>query len=174
MTLSRGCWPRRFATLAAAEKAGRRGADGTPRECRCGGLLHWHLVTAAKPRRTARRDDIPRAVRLLAAERDAGWCIRCGKPSRQLHHRQLRSQGGRHVPENLITLCGSGTQLCHGYVHSHIRESLDSGWLVSGTADPALIPVMVFSAGGSGTAQWATRDGRWTEVPPIGAVALWR
>lgn len=45
-------------------------------------------------------------------------------------------------PANLLTLCGDGTQLCHGWVERHPTWAQQHGWSVSfyGTA-PATIPV---------------------------------
>ena len=45
-------------------------------------------------------------------------------------------------PANLLTLCGSGTTQCHGFVESHPGWSRDHGYSVSfyGTAPPR-VPV---------------------------------
>jgi hypothetical protein len=48
-----------------------------------------------------------------------------------VHHRRLRSQGGRDTPENRALLCGSGTTGCHGWVHAHPKLAMASGWIVS-------------------------------------------
>ncbi len=78
-------------------------------------------------------------------ERDAGRCVRCGRGNLlNIHHRRLRSHPwpGLHQPSNLIVLCGSGTTGCHGYVHAHVKEAYDKGWLVHGYVDePENVPV---------------------------------
>lgn len=47
-------------------------------------------------------------------------------------------------PSNLITLCGSGTTGCHGWVHGHPREARLNGWIVSKyrAAETVSIPVL--------------------------------
>ena len=48
---------------------------------------------------------------------------------------------GINLPSNLLTLCGSGTTLCHGWVTDHPGEARDAGLSVSLHADPAGVPV---------------------------------
>lgn len=69
--------------------------------------------------------------------RDRNTCRRCGREidilDYSVHHRQSRGMGGRKsadTKDNLITLCGSGTSGCHGYVESHREESYANGFLV--------------------------------------------
>src|SRR5437868_14932520 len=49
-----------------------------------------------------------------------GWrCARCGRTYLlQIHHRQFRSHGGTHRPENLEPVCGH----CHRLIHGHERS----------------------------------------------------
>lgn len=61
--------------------------------------------------------NIPASVRQAVLDRDDAQCQLCGDAGSnklQLHHLELRSQGGTHVAENLITLCFR----CHGDVHA--------------------------------------------------------
>jgi 5-methylcytosine-specific restriction endonuclease McrA len=78
----------------------------------------------------------------LIRARDSDRCARCGS-SRELHvhHRVIRSQGGRDYAENLITLCAE----CHRWVHGHPYEARESGWLLRGTDNPGTIPVKHFA-----------------------------
>jgi hypothetical protein len=86
----------------------------------------------------------PSTIGAQVAERDDWRCFRCGRnvhsfPS-NCHHRMLDGAGGPDSAENRITLCGSGTQLCHGWVHNNVTESQENGWLISRFTDPADIP----------------------------------
>lgn len=60
--------------------------------------------------------DIPELVRRAVYDRDQGTCRMCGSfaTAPHLHHVDYRSQGGRHVMENLVTLHFE----CHDRVHS--------------------------------------------------------
>jgi len=72
--------------------------------------------------------------------RDGMRCWRCGRSavwsSPHVHHRKLRSQGGRDAPSNLLLLCGD----CHGWVHGHPRLARLAGWIVSRSSTPADVP----------------------------------
>ena len=59
--------------------------------------------------------DIPGPVRLAVHDRDQGTCRMCGSfaTAPHLHHVDYRSQGGRHVVGNLVTLHFG----CHDRVH---------------------------------------------------------
>lgn len=91
----------------------------------------------------------------LVDRRDGERCVRCGATYNwagfSRHHRHLRSHPfpGLHLPSNLILLCGSGSnEGCHLWVHTHQREAMDNGWLVSGFNDhPEQVPVMVYGKG---------------------------
>lgn len=87
------------------------------------------------------------AGRALVAARDKGVCIMCGKPGAGLnwHHRKLRSQGGDWSASNGISLHGSGTTLCHGWVHAHPRAATRLGLLVPSRRDPREYPVWSYS-----------------------------
>lgn len=70
----------------------------------------------------------------------------CGVPTWQIHHRKPRGMGGTrdplvNSPSNLVLLCGSGTEGCHGWVESHRTEAREAGWLVSQHADPRYQPI---------------------------------
>lgn len=44
-------------------------------------------------------------------------------------------------PANLLYLCGSGTEGCHGWVESHRSESYADGLLLYRNDDPMEMPV---------------------------------
>lgn len=64
--------------------------------------------------------EVPASVRREVADRDGGACRVCGQTPgvSALHHIDYRSQGGLHVPANLITVCWFYGAACHDRVHS--------------------------------------------------------
>lgn len=89
--------------------------------------------------------NVPREVIDRVDRRDRQVDRMTGKgigPGRNLHHRQLRSQGGRHEVANLITLSGSGTTGTHGLVHANVDRATRYGFIVpSWVDDPARVPI---------------------------------
>lgn len=81
--------------------------------------------------------------------RDGYACARCGQAGTlNLHHRTPRGMGGSRdplsaSPANLVTLCGSGTTGCHGWVESHRDQAVTEGWIVLRGTDPATVPVRI-------------------------------
>lgn len=70
----------------------------------------------------AEHDDVPLSVRLECYERDNNCCRVCGQhvDPRGLHHVIYRSQGGLHVPENLVTIGWTPGHDCHNpVVHAY-------------------------------------------------------
>ena len=52
---------------------------------------------------------IPRSVKLAVYARDHGCCVICGCPGLPEAHIVKRSQGGKGVEQNIVTLC----RTCH-------------------------------------------------------------
>lgn len=84
-------------------------------------------------------------------QRDSYRCVRCGKSPADAvlstQHRQARGMGGTrrasvNAPSNLITLCGTGTTGCHGWVEAHPVEARANGWAVASWDNPATTPVL--------------------------------
>jgi len=128
------------------------------------------LRAAQGQHRTAREAEPSRAVRMLVMARDGWRCCRCGNSVIGLPYsvspRKLRSQENDSSPSGLILLCGTETLLCRGYVRSHIAESYHAGWLVRGTEDPALVPVII----AGGITVWLEDSGTYSvEEPAAGA-----
>lgn len=125
---------------------------------------------AAPKRKPPRSTGPSRDMRAMVLERDGASCLRCGAPVAgrpySIHHRKRRSQSGASTFENLVTLCGDGVFLCHGWVHAHVSEAFDAGWLVPGAADPAHVPVLVVSPHGSGALVYLSADGTFTTGRP--------
>jgi hypothetical protein len=92
-------------------------------------------------------------TRATVLDRDEYRCVRCGCyvgfGEFSVHHRRPRGMGGTKRPEsnlpaNLLTLCGTGTTGCHGWVESHRTSATADGLLISQHADPELIPVHTY------------------------------
>lgn len=134
-------------------------------------LEHQH---AAKRRRT----NAPTPVERLAIERDMGCCIRCGVTvvhgergvDWSLQHRSNRGMGGSQragvntVP-NLVVLCGSAVDGCHGHVELHNIEAMEQGWSISKFANPLTEPVFVFALGRK---VFLTANGKYSDESPAG------
>lgn len=95
-----------------------------------------------------RRTGPSRQTVRLVRERDDDCCVRCGRPGPlTTQHRVARGMGGTrrpwiNSPENLITLCGSGTTGCHGQVEASPHEAVIYGWRVpSWAGDPGSVSV---------------------------------
>lgn len=98
----------------------------------------------------SRNTDPAAAVVQTVRGRDRWCCALCrtmGPLSTQ--HRRARGMGGSrwpgiNRPANLLTLCGTGTTGCHGYVESHPEWARRLGLSVSLHADPARVPVFTW------------------------------
>lgn|SRR5690625_925462 len=68
------------------------------------------------PKRSA-RNSFSKSTRNAIYERDNGQCQMCGGIGTEIHHVVFRSQGGRGVETNGLTLCRS----CHRRVHDDVE-----------------------------------------------------
>jgi 5-methylcytosine-specific restriction endonuclease McrA len=77
---------------------------------------------AGKRKRTTRktREPFPEGLKEEVHTADDWHCRFCNTRSRPLraHHIIYRSEGGRHLLENLVSLCDE----CHGVVHSNKKK----------------------------------------------------
>lgn len=93
---------------------------------------------------------------LTVATRDAWSCVCCGRNIAGLergrdwsvHHRIPRGMGGTrderiNAPANLLTVCGNGTEGCHGAIESLREAARDRGLILWRSQDPAAVPVEV-------------------------------
>lgn len=104
---------------------------------------------------------VPANVRKLVRERARHRCERCGNPdAHQLHHRLLRSRGGKDTPANLVLLCSPG---CHDWLHHEVKQAEDDGWILRSRSFPNLKPlrmgrrwVLLDDVGGSRTVEAAS------------------
>jgi hypothetical protein len=72
------------------------------------------LFPDPKPRK--RIIDPDARVRKLARDR---YCRSCGRRATNCHHLIGKGQSGDDLAENLIPLCGSGSDGCHGALHGN-------------------------------------------------------
>lgn len=103
------------------------------------------------------------SLRNAVLDRDR-YCWKCGGElgvAPAVHHRQLRSQGGRDDLTNLIGLHHTCHNVQQGSVHQNPAWSVERGYLVPSWADPATAPILAPSG------QWVvlTVDGK---TRPIG------
>lgn len=102
-------------------------------------LKHSALHTQHAIRAKRTRDDVPAAVRRAVHHRSGGWCeCGCGRPAQHIHHRRMRSQGGRHELVNLLDL----SLHCHEQAHANPERSYALGLIVRSWCDPADVPVI--------------------------------
>jgi 5-methylcytosine-specific restriction endonuclease McrA len=91
------------------------------------------------------RNPMPPSVAEAVIARAAGACEACRFVLREkghLHHRKLRSQGGKHTVENLVLVHTA----CHDAIHLRNELSYQLGLLVRSWLDPADVPVRTFGS----------------------------
>lgn len=113
-------------------------------------------LRTSRERRTGRRDTGPaKSTRVLVLERDEYRCAVCGigvlEIPFNIHHRRNRGSGGSsdpaiNAPSNLLTVCGTGTTGCHGWIGSSPAEALEHGYVVSLNSREAATDVPVVHA----------------------------
>lgn len=82
-----------------------------------------------------------RQVREALFERCLGYCEKCGKPlgtDWAVHHRKLRSQGGRDSLDNLLALHHACHNLGTDAVHLNPAHSMERGYIVPRHAEPQM------------------------------------
>lgn len=142
--------------------------------CPCGEV---HTSKPGKPKMSLRPQGqdsgIPPKVRKLVLERDGYRCVYCSFTiiglRYSLGHRVRASQGGKHVPENLITVHGWGGEACHGQIdlYKDPADGIDGkGYRLPSGADPAMEPVLIAGEDGSGALVWLTPRGAYAGKPP--------
>ena len=80
--------------------------------------------------------------------RAKGYCERCGAPSYDLalHHRKLKSRGGKDEVANLVAVCHPCHNLGTYSIHLRPKEATEKGWMVSQWQNPEEIPVSIFGS----------------------------
>ena len=81
-------------------------------------------------RKPAKKSQVPPEIRDAVTARSGGLCEwpSCPNPATDLHHKQMRSQGGKHTVDNLAHLCRG----CHDRIHANPAQSYEAGWLIRG------------------------------------------
>lgn len=79
----------------------------------------------------------------IVLERAGHYCEACGFPCADfaLHHRQLRSQGGKDEPANLIAVHHACHNLGTNSIHLNPKKSINFGYIVPSWADPSEFPL---------------------------------
>lgn len=83
-------------------------------------------------------------LRELVYTRCRGYCEKCGKSLPEgwaLHHRKLRSQGGKNEVVNFIALHHACHNMGTHAVHMNPANSYQHGYMVKSYADPAECPL---------------------------------
>lgn len=131
----------------------------------------------------SRSSEVSQATRTAVLKRDGYLCQKCGRTvglGANLQHRRARAAGGRgdgygvNFPENLISLCGSGTTGCHGWITAHPKLSDEFGWSVSTNATaygPEDVPFV--GRDEFGRPQWFWLEG-FDRIPVVEETALMR
>jgi hypothetical protein len=73
-----------------------------------------------------------------------GWCEVCGHALGEVwavHHRQLRSQGGKDELANLMAVHHKCHNIGTDSIHLNVKKSIDNGWIVPSWADPCATPL---------------------------------
>lgn len=100
-------------------------------------------------------------LRELALLRCGGYCEKCANPlpeSWALHHRQLKSRGGKDVIENLVALHHGCHNLDTDSVHLNPSEAHDKGLMVGSWQNPHECPITL----PSGSIVMLTKEGTYT------------
>lgn len=97
----------------------------------------------------AEHDDVPPAVRAEVLERDGQRCRVCGRfvQTPGLHHIVFRSQGGLHLPSNLVTIGWTPGHDCHLPLAHGPRAALFRAALTAVVDHPGLTAIQLIRWG---------------------------
>lgn len=132
------------------------------------------MLTRRSPRRTYRQTGPASDVVEVVLERAGYSCEICNHMigdrrgrDYSLHHRRPRQMGGTrwagsNLPSNLLVVCGSGVDLCHGDIESHRATAAMAGYLVLSRTDPAQVAVLLHKE----RFVYLDNVGRYLDEPP--------
>ena len=89
---------------------------------------------------------IKQSIVNLVIQRAGGYCEKCGRPASEsmaLHHRKLKSRGGKDSVSNLIHVHHGCHNLDTDSIHSNPGYSSEKGWMVASWADPTDSPMVL-------------------------------
>jgi hypothetical protein len=107
------------------------------------------------------------SLREMVYARCVGYCEKCGgrlPESWALHHRQLKSRGGKDVVENLVALHHGCHNLDTDSVHFNPSHAQDKGLMVGSWQDPSECPLTL----PSGSIVMLTTEGTYKYLERIG------
>jgi 5-methylcytosine-specific restriction endonuclease McrA len=81
----------------------------------------------------------------LVQERANGYCEVCGGVVREgaLHHRKLKSRGGKDTPSNLIYIHHGCHNLKTDSIHLNPERATQNGWMVESWKEPHEAPMLM-------------------------------
>jgi len=75
-------------------------------------------------------------------KRAKGYCERCGKMTDlALHHRKLKSRGGKDEVSNLVAICHPCHNLATDSIHLNPAKATLKGWMIPSYADTQMYPL---------------------------------
>ena len=84
----------------------------------------------------------------IVHQRANGYCEVCGQTlyDGALHHRKLKSRGGKDTPSNLIFIHHGCHNLNTDSIHLNPAKAEENGWMVGSWQEPEEVP-MVYANG---------------------------
>ena len=105
-----------------------------------------------------------KALREIVWDRSKGYCEKCGSWMRQdswaLHHRKLKSRGGKDTVSNCVALHHSCHNLATDSVHANPAAAEQLGFMVGSWQEPSECPVTL----SSGDIVILTEDGTYKHL----------
>lgn len=102
-------------------------------------------------------------MRALVWSRARGYCEKCGgqlPDSWALHHRKLRSRGGKDEVSNFLALHHECHNLGTDSVHANPSMATDKGFMVPSWEEPSEYPVML----SDGSVVTLTQEGTYNYI----------
>ncbi len=87
---------------------------------------------------------IDKSIVALVEQRAKGYCEACGKPEHAtmaLHHRKLKSRGGKDSVSNLMRVHHSCHNMSTGSIHANPQWAEDKGFMVASWQEPHEAPM---------------------------------
>ena len=85
----------------------------------------------------------------IVQRRANGYCETCGGAvvGGALHHRKLKSRGGKDTPSNLIYIHHSCHNMSTDSIHLNPAKAEQKGWMVASWQEPHLVPFLMPDGG---------------------------